>query len=147
VAVSMDMGAVRRATPEDLDALFRLDGVAPGDLERRTRLNTRVRSGEVILFERDGYPSGYAIIRPRSFFGCDFVESIMVAADDRRFGIGSLLLRQVVILSSTVRIFSSTNRSNTPMTALLHKESWQFSGQLEGIDVGDPEMVYYKDRA
>jgi hypothetical protein len=28
---------------------------------------------------------------------------------------------------------------------LLEKAGWQFSGQLEGIDEGDPELVYYKD--
>ena len=31
------------------------------------------------------------------------------------------------------------------MIGLLVKEGWQFSGQLEGIDEGDPELVYYKD--
>ena len=87
------------------------------------------------------------IFRSDSFFGCDFVELLAVAASARRHGIGSLLLQQAVGLSSTIRIFTSTNRSNTRMIGLLEKEGWQFSGQLEGIDEGDPELVYYKDSA
>jgi hypothetical protein len=27
----------------------------------------------------------------------------------------------------------------------LEKIGWRFSGELEGIDDGDPEMVYYQD--
>jgi hypothetical protein len=29
------------------------------------------------------------------------------------------------------------------MIALLDKYNWTFSGQLEGIDEGDPEFVFY----
>jgi GNAT superfamily N-acetyltransferase len=106
-----------------------------------------VQFGEVILFEHEGRVSGYAVVRPQTFFECDFVELLAVAANERRHGVGGLLLQQAVGLSSTKRIFTSTNRSNAQMIGLLEKEGWQFSGQLEGIDEGDPELVYYKDSA
>jgi GNAT superfamily N-acetyltransferase len=121
--------------------------MAPVGHERGPLLAARVQSGEVILFEHEGRVSGYAVVRSHSFFGRDFVELLAVAADERRHGVGGLLLQQAVGLSSTKRIFTSTNRSNTPMIGLLEKEGWQFSGQLEGIDEGDPELVYYKDSA
>ena len=140
-------GAVRRATSGDLDAVLELDRVAPVGRERAPLLAARVQSGEVILFENQGRVLGYAVLRPHSFFGRDFVELLAVAASERRHGIAGLLLRQAVGLSSTVRIFTSTNRSNSPMIGLLTKEGWQFSGELEGIDEGDPELVYYKDSA
>ena len=127
--------------------MLEFDRIAPVGHERGLLLTVRVRSGEVILFECEGRESGYAVIRSDSFFGCDFVELPAVAASERRLGIGSLLLQQAVGLSSTIRIFTSTNRSNTGMISLLEKEGWQFSGQLEGIDEGDPELVYYKDSA
>ena len=147
VAVTATRDTVRRATSEDLDAVLELDRIAPVGHERAPLLAARVRSGEVILFENQGRVSGYAVLRPHSFFGRDFVELLAVAASERRHGIASLLLRQVVGLSSTIRIFTSTNRSNTPMIGVLEKEGWQFSGELEGIDEGDPELVYYKDSA
>ena len=31
------------------------------------------------------------------------------------------------------------------MIRLLEKAGWHVSGQLEGIDAGDPEVIYYKD--
>ena len=32
------------------------------------------------------------------------------------------------------------------MQALLRAEQWSFSGQLEGLDEGDPELFFYKER-
>jgi GNAT superfamily N-acetyltransferase len=121
--------------------------MAPIDHERGPLLAARVQSGEVILFEHEGRLLGYAVVRSHSFFGRAFVELLAVAFGERRHGVGGILLQHVVGLSSTERIFTSTNRSNTPMIGLLEKEGWQFSGQLEGIDEGDPELVYYKDSA
>jgi len=31
------------------------------------------------------------------------------------------------------------------MTGFFGEDRWRFSGELEGIDDGDPEMVYYQD--
>jgi GNAT superfamily N-acetyltransferase len=121
--------------------------MAPVGHERGPLVAARVQSGEVTIFEHEGRVSGYAVVRSHTFFGCDFVELLAVAADKRRHGVGGLLLQQAVDQSSTKRIFTSTNRSNTPMIGLLAKAGWEFSGQLEGIDEGDPELVYYKDSA
>jgi GNAT superfamily N-acetyltransferase len=85
------------------------------------------------------------VIGSRSFFGRDFVELLAVATSERRTGVGSLLLKEAVAMSLTGRIFTSTNQSNIPMIRLLEKENWRFSGQLEGIDEGDPERIYFKD--
>jgi GNAT superfamily N-acetyltransferase len=87
------------------------------------------------------------VLKTRAFFGRDFVELLVVTVDARRRGVGARLLRHAVGLSSTDRAFTSTNQSNVPMLSLLEKEGWSFSGQLEGIDEGDPELIYYKDRA
>jgi GNAT superfamily N-acetyltransferase len=138
-------GTVRRATSVDLDAVLEFDRVVPIGHERGPLLTARVISGEVILYEREGLLCGYAVLRACSFFGRDFVELLAVAASERRLGVASFLLKEAVAMSSTRRIFTSTNQSNTPMTRLLEKENWRFSGQLEGIDEGDPERIYFKD--
>jgi GNAT superfamily N-acetyltransferase len=143
--VSSIDGAARRATSEDLEAVLSLDAVSPVGHTRGPLLTTRVQSGEVIVHEYLGQVSGYAVVRSRSFFGRDFVELLAVAAHERRHGIGSLLLQRAVGWSSTDRIFTSTNQSNVAMIGLLEKENWNFSGQLEGIDEGDPEIVFYKN--
>lgn len=140
-------GIVRRATSEDLEAVLEFDSKTSVGHERKSLRSARVQFGEVTIFEQEGRVLGYAVLKPHSFFGCDFAELLVVAADHRRQGIGSLLLQQSVDLSSTKRIFTSTNRSNLPMIALLEKRGWEFSGQLEGIDDGDPELIYYQDSA
>jgi GNAT superfamily N-acetyltransferase len=130
-----------------LEAVLAFDRITPVGHERGPLLTARVLSDEVILCERDGHISGYAVICPHSFFGRDFVELLAVETSERRRGVGSLLLKEAVRLSSTARIFTSTNRSNIAMIGLLQKADWKFSGQLEGLDVEDPEKVYYQDLA
>ena len=43
-------------------------------------------------------------------------------------------------------MFTSTNKSNAPMQALLESEAWSLSGRLVGLDEGEPELVYYVRR-
>lgn len=137
--------SARRATSKDFDTVVSLDRESFVGQDRGPLLAARLQSGEVILLERDGRALGYAVVRAHSFFGHDFLEILVVARDERRCGAGGFLLNSAVSLSSTERIFTSTNRSNSPMTALLDKQGWRLSGQLEGIDEEDPELVYYQD--
>jgi GNAT superfamily N-acetyltransferase len=138
-------GTVRHATSQDLLSLLEIDRNSPVGHEREELLTARVRSKEVIVFESGDRILGYAVLRPSSFFGRDFVELLVVTEIHRRHGIGSLLLKAAVSLASTERTFTSTNRSNSAMIGLLQKAGWHSSGQLYGIDQGDPELVYYKD--
>lgn len=136
--------AVRRATRADLDAVLRIDHLAPIGHERAPLLTLCVKSGECFIYEDRGHVSGYIVVRPRSFFERDFIEFLAVEPGVRRTGVASALLRSAVNRSATPDIFISTNRSNLPMRTLLTKEGWQFSGELEGIDEGDPELVFYR---
>ena len=102
-------------------------------------------SGEVLLFESEDQLLGFAVVRKRSFFGRDFVELLTVSVSKRRQGVGGYLLQEAVTQSSSDRIFTSTNQSNSEMIGLLEYAGWNFSGQLEGIDEGDPELVFFKD--
>jgi ribosomal protein S18 acetylase RimI-like enzyme len=140
-------GLVRLATVRDVDSLLAFDRNETVNHGREPLLVARVQSGEVILFERQDRLLGYLVVRSKLFFGRDFVELLVVSTNDRRQRVGSGLLHHAVGLSSTNRIFTSTNQSNTPMIGLLEKLGWTFSGQLEGIDEGDPELVYYKETA
>lgn len=145
VPVTEISGSVRRAAPQDLDQVLELDRTAPVGHERAELLTSRVHSGEVIVFEKEDRLLGFAVVKAHSFFGRDFLELMTVVGRHRRQGIGTVLLHEAVTQSSTDRIFSSTNRSNTQMLNLLEKVGWHLSGQLEGFDEGDPEFVFYKD--
>jgi ribosomal protein S18 acetylase RimI-like enzyme len=123
--------------------MLELDRVVPVDHERTALLTERVHSDEVIVFGNDDQLLGFVVVRRHSFFGRDFVELLTVSSGKRRQGIGSNLLNEAVTQSSSGRIFTSTNQTNTAMIGLLEKAGWQFSGQLVGIDEGDPELVFF----
>jgi hypothetical protein len=84
-------------------------------------------------------------VRPGHFYGRDFLDLLFVGEAHRRRGTGRSLLRAVVEGAAT-RVFTSTNASNTAMRSLLASESWSRSGMLVGLDEGDPEHVFFRDR-
>jgi ribosomal protein S18 acetylase RimI-like enzyme len=147
----MDMSTVhqlsRRAAAGDLPAILRVDHVAAsGDRERAEFLRHCLDLGECRVYVSDQAVAGFVIVQPAHFYGRDFIELLIVDPDHRRSGIGRILLREAVATAGTAQVFTSTNTSNRPMRALLTAEDWSFSGELSGLDEGDPELVFYQDR-
>jgi len=56
-----------------------------------------------------------------------------------------MLLRHLISICRTPKLFSSTNRSNLPMQALLLKTGFAESGIVYNLDAGDPEVIYYQE--
>lgn len=135
----------RRAKLSDLEKLLSIERGAPVDREWTEQLSERVHSGEVIVFENGDQVVGFVVVRRKTFFANDFVELMIVSDGHRRQGIGSALLNEAVTHSSSDRVFTSTNQSNAAMIAMVAKTGWHLSGQLEGIDEADPELIFYKD--
>jgi len=79
-----------------------------------------------------------------TFFERGFVAMLWVAEFHRRRGIGSTLLEHARAICETDQLWTSTNQSNLPMRALLRKQGWKFSGTLEHLDPGDPELFYVR---
>jgi GNAT superfamily N-acetyltransferase len=137
----------RRAVAGDLPAILRIDHVAAsGDQERAEFLRHCLDAGECRVHVAGEVLTGYVIVLPAHFFGRDFVELLIVDPARRRSGIGRILLREAVATAGTAQVFTSTNTSNRPMRTLLAAEDWSFSGELSGLDEGDPELVFYKNR-
>jgi ribosomal protein S18 acetylase RimI-like enzyme len=137
----------RRARSHDERAVLTLDAKASaGDRERQEVLRKAIRGGQCIVYERDGDVLGVLVVKPRHFYGRDFIDLLFVSSDARRQGVGRALIRAAVESASTPRVFTSTNQSNTAMQALLRSEGWSPSGELVGLDEGDPELVYYRSR-
>jgi GNAT superfamily N-acetyltransferase len=138
---------IRPATAVDLVAVLHLDPIAvAGDKERADLLSRCVAFGECHVFLTGGVVTGFVIRRPGHFFGRDFVDLLVVDPASRRAGVGTALLRYALDTALSDRVFTSTNASNGPMQALLRAGQWSFSGQLEGLDEGDPELFFYKAR-
>ena len=137
-------GEIRRAVAGDIDGILRIDHhAANGDQRRAGFLRRCLDLGECLVYLDRGSVAGFAVVRPAHFFGRDFVELLMVDPARRRGGIGRNLLRAALAAADTEQVFTSTNTSNQPMRSLLRAEGWSFSGELDGLDEGDPELVFY----
>lgn len=135
---------IRRAVADDADGILRTDHrAAHGDQDRAAFLRCSLDLGECLVYLDHGAVAGFAIVRPAHFFGRDFIELLVVDPGRRRAGIGRNLLRAALAAAGTEQVFTSTNTSNQPMRALLQAEGWSFSGELDGLDERDPELVFY----
>jgi ribosomal protein S18 acetylase RimI-like enzyme len=148
VHVTERASGIRPATVNDLDDLVAIDHQAvANDPERIQAIRTHVSDGCCWVLSGQAKLDGYAVLLPRHFFGRDFLDLLIVASYARRSGIATKLLRSLLSMEGTRQVFTSTNRSNAPMRELLAKEGWQVSGQLDGLDAYDPEMVFFTWRS
>jgi len=128
-----------------LAKLIAIDEVARRPDESRKRfLADRISEGQVLVAKDGEHVIGY-IVQDCSFFERGFVHLLYVNQQHRRRGVGAALLAEAVAACGTSRVFTSTNRSNERMQALLHKLGWQRAGEVEGLDEGDPEVFFYID--
>jgi GNAT superfamily N-acetyltransferase len=142
--VTQGQSEIRRAVAGDIDGILRIDHhAARADPGRPGFLRRSLDLGECLVYLDDGAVAGFAVVKRGRFFGRDFVELLMVDPTRRRCGIGRNLLRAALATAGTERVFTSTNTSNQPMRSLLWAEGWSFSGELAGLDEGDPELVFY----
>lgn len=138
---------IRRAVADDLDGILRIDHVAAqGDQERAEFLRGSLLDGQCHVHVAGRAVAGFVIVQPAHFFGRDFIGLLIVGPATRRSGIGRALLRHAHATAGTPQVFTSTNTSNHPMRTLLEAEGWSFSGELSGLDDGDPELVFCKAR-
>ena len=142
--MTQGQGEIRRAVAGDIDGILRIDGrTAQTDQGRADFVRRCLDLGECLVYLARGSVAGFAVVRPAHFFGRDFVDLLVVDPARRRCGIGRNLLRAAVTAAGTEQVFTSTNTSNQPMRSLLRAEGWSFSGELDGLDEGDPELVFY----
>ena len=113
----------------------------------RELFDAAVSDGQCLVHvDSSGVVDGCIVTSPKSFFGRDFVRLLSVSSSHRRSGIGSALLAASVLQATTDTVFTSTNESNGAMRALLGRDGWAYSGQLTGLDDGDPELVFWREK-
>lgn len=130
---------IRTGTPADLQAIDRFDCFG-GDRA------TALAAGRCLVAESDGRVVGFVVYAERGLIGRDFVEFLVVDEASRRRGVAVALLRAVEAELSPGRLFISTEEGNAPMRALLAKDGWTPSGQIDGINSsGFAELFFYRD--
>ena len=57
------------------------------------------------------------------------------------------LVRFLAARCTSDKVWISTNLSNTPMQKLIASEGFQMAGFVDGLDPGDPELIFSRPRA
>lgn len=133
---------VRAACADDLPAI---DAFVPAFLEppyKRGRFLQALSDGDVVVRIAEGTVTGFMWLNV--FFGHTFVNVLAVAPRYRRQGHAGTLLTHAERNALTDRVFTSTNRSNAAMHAVLKRYGWKRCGEIDDLDPGDPEIVYVK---
>lgn len=140
------MISIRPAGRGDIPALIAIDPVSMTDTVRRQSIAHWAAAGQCHVAVRAQKVIGYVALT-RHFFHQPFIELLIVAADDRRSGVGAALIEHCKTqVPESEKLWSSTNRSNTAMRALLTKSGFVESGMVENLDEGDPELIFLLKR-
>lgn len=136
------MISIRPAGRGDIPALIAIDPISLKDTVRRQAIAHWAAAGQCYVAVRAQKVIGYVALT-RHFFHQPFIEMLIVSADDRRSGVGVALIEHCKAqVPGGEKLWSSTNRSNAPMRALLAKTGFVESGVVENLDEGDPELIF-----
>ena|SRR5688572_15995450 len=137
------MALFRRASQNDVPAIFHIDERTSDQPERRLIITEAVLAGNCYIGLEVAAVLGYGIL-DHTFYGNGFIQLLFVAPRERRTGIGSALMAYMESECRTEKLFASTNVSNEPMHSLLARTGYVPSGMILNLDEGDPELVYFK---
>lgn len=140
---------LRKATSNDKALVvgfdYRLDKTEHIELKREEKIAKSISNKECFLILADNKAVGFLIFDYR-FFDQGWIELIVIDEKHRGKGIGSQVINLVCELSKTNKVFTSTNYSNIQMQKALDKAGFSFAGKVNGLDEGDPELFYFKER-
>gem|GEM_PF-490511 len=120
---------------------FDTESTEPG---RQGLIERAVTEGNAYVVEQEDVVIAIGILE-YTFFEQGFISLIYVKGQERPTGAGEMLSRHLISICRTPKLFSSTNRSNLPMQALLLKTGFAESGIVHNLDAGDPEVIYYQE--
>jgi RimJ/RimL family protein N-acetyltransferase len=127
----------------DLD--YRLDKDEHIKHNREEKIAKAIMDGECFIILVDNQEAGFVIFDYR-FFDQGWIELIIIDEAYRGKTIAVKTFNLLIEQCRTNKIFTSTNRSNTPMQRALAKADFTFAGEINGLDDGDPERFYYWKR-
>jgi ribosomal protein S18 acetylase RimI-like enzyme len=139
------MNNVVEANIEDLDKIVNIDSQVIGNTSRRDYIENAIELGHCIITKNKEDIEGF-LIYDTNFFECSFISLIIVSPSKRRKGYASLLMDYMMKISPTMKVFSSTNRSNISMQKVFHANGFIQSGIVENLDEGNPEIIYFKSK-
>jgi len=133
---------IRLAADSDLPALRFVDPLMRADRDRAHLVQSSIEKRRCWLAADNDDVLGFVLLG--DFLGQGFVPLLVVAAADRRRGIGRRLLREAERQCTRPKLFVSCNRSNLAAQDLFESLGFEASGQVGNLDEGDDELFYFK---
>lgn len=134
----------RQATEKEIKQIIALDQEMTRSDRRREEIVQAIRENRCLLVYTDGDISGFLIYHAH-FFDCCFISLIMIKPVQQRKGLAGELLTYMERISTTEKLFSSTNESNIAMQKVFESNGFRKSGIVENLDEGDAEIIYFKE--
>ncbi|MBQ6449054.1 MAG: GNAT family N-acetyltransferase [Bacillus sp. (in: Bacteria)] len=130
---------------KDLEEIVEIDTKVIGNASRLEYIKNAIMEERCIVAKTENRIVGFLIFNTH-FYDYSFISLIIIDPPYRRKGYASSLLNHFVNISSTSKIFSSTNQSNQSMQEVFNANGFIKSGIIENLDEGDPEIVYFKSK-
>ena len=130
-------------TAQEIEGAASIDEGVIGSRRRREYIASIAERGGLSVAVEDGQVVAFCCLDDRYFFEKKFVSLLVVRPESRRCGLGRGLL-EFCGSEEGSELWTSTNRSNAAMQALLKSSAWHYCGELQGLDADDPELFFKK---
>ena len=111
-----------------------------GSEDRSEYISSVAARGGLSVATQQNEIRAFCCLDHQYFFEKPFISLLIVDPRARRCGLGFSLLS--FNSQGWQEVWTSTNRSNAAMRALLEKSGWRYCGELDGLDTGDPEQFF-----
>jgi GNAT superfamily N-acetyltransferase len=125
---------------DDIAAAIAVDVTVNWHDDRSAYIKDVAAQGGLLVGGPPGQVRAFACLDHRYFFQRPFLSLLIVHPDAQRQGWGRALLQAT--MQAAPGTWTSTNRSNRSMQALVGSLGWHFCGQIDGLDPGDPELFF-----
>lgn len=134
---------IRGPEPRDVGALMDLGAAVIGPERAGPFIRSFLDRHHILVAEREDEIVGFIAYRT-DWFQCTFVSLVVVRDDFRRKGIAREFFKSVEAVSSSPRIFSSTEETNAPSIRMHTALGFQPSGYIDNLPQGVRELLFYK---
>jgi len=134
---------IRGPEPRDVGSLMDLAAAVIGPERAGPFIRSFLDRHHILVAEREDEVVGFIAYRT-DWFQCTFVSLVSVHKDARRTGVARALYRRVEDMSTSPRLFSSTEETNGVSIQMHSALGFTPSGHIDNLPQGYRELLFYK---